>query len=156
MLSPFLVSSLETPYLIPLSLLLWGYSPTHPLLPPCPGIPLHWGMQPLQGPRASSPIDAQQGLNLTLLRHGPFLSLESEGQPLSPEIFLFPHITVLWIQAQVMTFNFWPGCWIPGFRAWHQGNKYQLISPWICILSTHISVNTPSTLSCSPIWLTTF
>ena len=40
------------------------------------------------------------------LRHGPFLSLESEGQPLSPEIFLFPHITVLWIQAQVMTFNF--------------------------------------------------
>jgi hypothetical protein len=35
-----------TPYPIPPSkLLLWGYSPTHPPLPHCPSIPLHWGVK---------------------------------------------------------------------------------------------------------------
>jgi hypothetical protein len=37
------------PMLFPLPLLLWGCSPpTHPLLPPRPNSPLHWGMEPLQ------------------------------------------------------------------------------------------------------------
>jgi hypothetical protein len=44
---PFLVSPLETPYPIfppPASMRV----PPHPLLPPCPGISLHWGIKPSQ------------------------------------------------------------------------------------------------------------
>jgi hypothetical protein len=49
MLPPFPVSSLETPILYPLSLLNEGFPLlTHPLQPPCPLIPLHWGTEPSQ------------------------------------------------------------------------------------------------------------
>jgi hypothetical protein len=48
MLSPFPVPPLETPIPSSLSLLLWGWSLTHPLLPPYPGIPPHWGIEPSQ------------------------------------------------------------------------------------------------------------
>ena len=49
MLSSFLVSSPETPYTCPSPCLYKGaHPPTHSLPPPCPGIPLHWGMEPSQ------------------------------------------------------------------------------------------------------------
>jgi hypothetical protein len=52
--SHFLVSPLETPYLIPLLLSLWEYSPhTHPLPSPCPGITLHWS---IEHPQAKGPL----------------------------------------------------------------------------------------------------
>jgi hypothetical protein len=53
MLPPFPVSPPQTPYPTPLSLLLWGCSPTHPLPPHHPSNPLHWVIEP--------PIDARQG-----------------------------------------------------------------------------------------------
>jgi hypothetical protein len=31
-------------------------TPTHPLLPPCPGIPLHWSIQPSQDQRPLLPL----------------------------------------------------------------------------------------------------
>ena len=38
------------------------FPPIHPLSPSHPEIPLNWSIKPSQaGPRASSPIDAQQG-----------------------------------------------------------------------------------------------
>ena len=48
MLSPFLVSPPETPYSIHTHPCFYEGAPpsTHPLLPPCPGIPLHWGFKP--------------------------------------------------------------------------------------------------------------
>jgi hypothetical protein len=51
MLSPFLVSPQETPYPIPppsASMRVFPHQTTHPLLPPCPGIPPHWGIEPSQ------------------------------------------------------------------------------------------------------------
>jgi hypothetical protein len=50
MLSPLLVSPPQTPYpilLLPASMRLF-LLPTHPLLPPCPGILLHWGIKSSQ------------------------------------------------------------------------------------------------------------
>ena len=44
MLFPFLVSLPKTSYPIPPS----PCTPTHPLQLPCPGIPLHWGIEPSQ------------------------------------------------------------------------------------------------------------
>ena len=44
MLSLFLVSPMKTPYSLPR----FPCSPTHPLLLPGPGIPLHWGIEPSQ------------------------------------------------------------------------------------------------------------
>ena len=46
MLSPFPVSPLETPYPIssPPASMKVLHLPTHPLLPPCPGTHLHWGI----------------------------------------------------------------------------------------------------------------
>jgi hypothetical protein len=65
MLSPFPVS------LPPRNILSHPHSPcfyegvpplTHPLLPPLPGIPLHWGIHwAITGPRASPPTDSWQG-----------------------------------------------------------------------------------------------
>jgi hypothetical protein len=52
----------ETHYPIPSPLLLWGWTPTHPPTPA--SLPLHsstLGHRAFMGPRASSPIDAQQG-----------------------------------------------------------------------------------------------
>jgi hypothetical protein len=49
-LSPFLVSPLQTPYsisLYPASMRVLT-SPTHALQPHCPSIPLHWGIKPSQ------------------------------------------------------------------------------------------------------------
>jgi hypothetical protein len=43
-----LFTSPKPPMQSPLTLLLWGYSPTHWLLPLCPGIPLHWVLEPSQ------------------------------------------------------------------------------------------------------------
>jgi hypothetical protein len=49
MLSPFLVSPLETPYPIrPPHASMRMFTPTYPLLPLRPGIPLHWGIEPSQ------------------------------------------------------------------------------------------------------------
>jgi hypothetical protein len=51
MLTPFPVSSQETLYPIlslPASMRVLLNPPTHPLLPPYPGIPLHWGIKPSQ------------------------------------------------------------------------------------------------------------
>lgn len=48
MLSPFLVSPLDLPSPIPLSLLLWKCSPTHPPTHSHPGIPLHWRIESSQ------------------------------------------------------------------------------------------------------------
>ena len=54
MLSPFPISPPEIPYPItPSSYFYEGVTlPTHPLPPPCPHIPLHWGTEPSrdQGP----------------------------------------------------------------------------------------------------------
>jgi hypothetical protein len=47
MLSPFLVSHLKPP-LSHLPTPTPARSPTHPLLLPCPGIPLHWSIEPSQ------------------------------------------------------------------------------------------------------------
>ena len=49
---PFWIFSLFRFYPSHLPLLLWGCSPIHPLLPPCPGISLQWGIESLmyQGP----------------------------------------------------------------------------------------------------------
>jgi hypothetical protein len=64
MLSPFPVSLLETPYPTIPPLLLWGCSSTLlPLLLPCPGIPLHWGIKPSQ----------DQGLFLPLMSNKAIL-----------------------------------------------------------------------------------
>jgi hypothetical protein len=51
---------LKISYPKPPVLLLWGCSPTHPLLPPTLEFPT-LGYQAFQGPRDSPPIDAQQG-----------------------------------------------------------------------------------------------
>ena len=48
MLSPFPVSPLQTPIKSPFSLFLQGYSPTYPLLPQQPSIPLCWDIEPPQ------------------------------------------------------------------------------------------------------------
>ena len=50
MLSPFLISPPETPYPIsPIPASIRVCPPTiHPLLPPHPHIPLHWGIKPSQ------------------------------------------------------------------------------------------------------------
>jgi len=42
--------------LFPLPLLLWGCSPTHSLLPPCPGIPLPCGIEPSQDQGSPLPL----------------------------------------------------------------------------------------------------
>jgi hypothetical protein len=47
--------------LFSLPLLLWGCSPTHPLQLPCPGILLHWGIEPSLDQGASPPTDVRQG-----------------------------------------------------------------------------------------------
>jgi hypothetical protein len=63
MLYSFLVSSLQPPFPFPLTLLLWGCSPTHPPTHSLPlplhllSIPLHWGIKPSQ----------DQGLPLLLM-----------------------------------------------------------------------------------------
>jgi hypothetical protein len=47
---------------------------THSLLPPCPCIPLDWGIEPSQDQgRASSPIEAQQGHPLLYMRLKPWV-----------------------------------------------------------------------------------
>jgi hypothetical protein len=61
MLFSFLVSSLETPYSIPsppTSMRVFAHPPSHPLPPPLPVIPLHWGIKPSQdqGSSQSCPI----------------------------------------------------------------------------------------------------
>jgi len=56
MLSPFQVYTLETPSPSPLLLTLWGCYPTHPLLSSCPGIPLHWGIEPPQDQEPLLPL----------------------------------------------------------------------------------------------------
>jgi hypothetical protein len=57
MLSAFPVSPLQTPYPLPLPLLLWGWSsPTHPLLPQCPNIPLPWVIEPPQDQGTPLPV----------------------------------------------------------------------------------------------------
>ena len=56
MLPPFLVAPLETPYPSSLPLPLWGWSPTYPLLPPSPGIPLHWGIEASQDQGSLLPL----------------------------------------------------------------------------------------------------
>jgi hypothetical protein len=50
MLSSFLVSPLQTPYLNPPPHRFYEGAPppTHPLPPHCPSIPLHWGIKPSQ------------------------------------------------------------------------------------------------------------
>jgi hypothetical protein len=48
MLSPFLVPLCKPSIPSPLTLLLWGCSSTHPLLPQHPSIPLHRGIKPPQ------------------------------------------------------------------------------------------------------------
>jgi hypothetical protein len=53
MLSSFPIppSALETSYPIPpppASMRVYPHLPTHPLLPPCPHIPLHWGIESSQ------------------------------------------------------------------------------------------------------------
>jgi hypothetical protein len=50
MLSFFLVSLSEIPYpMLPLpASMRMPHPPTYPLLPPCPGIPVHWGIEPSQ------------------------------------------------------------------------------------------------------------
>ena len=58
MLSPFLVPPLKTLYPIPpppASIRVFP-PPIHPLLLPCPGIPLHWGIQPSQDQGPSLPL----------------------------------------------------------------------------------------------------
>ena len=59
MLSPFPISPVKTPHSTPLHLPPGGCSPTYPLLPHSPIIPLHWGMETTE-PRASPPTDARQ------------------------------------------------------------------------------------------------
>ena len=50
MLSPFLVSPLKSPYLIPPPLCFYESAalPNHPLLPHCSSIPIRWGIKPPQ------------------------------------------------------------------------------------------------------------
>ena len=80
MLSPFLVSPLQTPYLIspyPVSIRML----THPLLPHCPTTPLNWGIKPSQeqGPPIPQMPDkapsASSVLSLTPPLGSPVLSL---------------------------------------------------------------------------------
>ena len=52
-LSPFLVSPLQILYLLPLPLLLWRCSLTHPLPSHCPSSPPTLGHRAFTGPRAS-------------------------------------------------------------------------------------------------------
>jgi hypothetical protein len=56
MLSPFLISTLQTPYPNLLTLLLWGCSPTYPLLSQGASIPLHWGIKPSQDQEHPFPL----------------------------------------------------------------------------------------------------
>jgi hypothetical protein len=64
MLSPFLVFSI-TPS---------PSSPTHPLLLPYPGIPLHWGIyRDSTGPRVFPPIDVPQGYPLLHMQLEPWV-----------------------------------------------------------------------------------
>ena len=56
MLSPFLVSSLKIPSILPLP----APQPTY-FLPPGPGIPLYWGKKIFTRPRVSPPIDGRLG-----------------------------------------------------------------------------------------------
>jgi len=63
MASPFLVSPLEIPYLIPLPLLLRML--THPPTPSClphPGIPLHWGIKPSQEQGPPLPVMSDKAI----------------------------------------------------------------------------------------------
>jgi hypothetical protein len=57
---PFPCPSPKYPIPFSLPLLLWGCSPTHPpthpLLPPHPGIPLHWGIEPSQDQEPLLPL----------------------------------------------------------------------------------------------------
>ena len=56
-ISPFPVFPLQTPYPIPLTLLLWGCSPSiYPLPPYHPSIPLHWDIKPSQDQGTSFPV----------------------------------------------------------------------------------------------------
>lgn len=50
MLSPYLVSPLQTPIPspYPASMRVLPHPPTYPLLSHCPSIPLHWGFKPSQ------------------------------------------------------------------------------------------------------------
>ena len=59
MLFPFLICPPKTPLSHPSS----PFSPTHPLPLPCPGIPLHWGIEPSQS----------QGRLLSLMSHKAIL-----------------------------------------------------------------------------------
>ena len=49
--------------------------PTHSLLSSCPWIPLHWGIKPSTGPRASLAIDAQQSHPLLHMLLEPWIPL---------------------------------------------------------------------------------
>jgi hypothetical protein len=73
MLSPFLVSSWKPP--IP-SLSPTFYEgvppPTHPLLPPCPGIPLHWGIEPSQDQGPLLPLMPTKAIYIYSWSHGSF------------------------------------------------------------------------------------
>jgi hypothetical protein len=57
-----------------LLLLLCGCSPTHPLLSPCPGIPLYWGIEPSQdqGPLLPLMLDKATLCYICVWSHGSF------------------------------------------------------------------------------------
>ena len=58
MLSPFLISPLKTPYPIPR----FPCLPTYPILFPCPDIPLHWGIEPLQDQGSLLPLMSDKAI----------------------------------------------------------------------------------------------
>jgi hypothetical protein len=53
---------LKTSYRIPLPLLLWGCSLTHPLPLPHPGIPIQWGIKPSQDPGPLLPLMSDKAI----------------------------------------------------------------------------------------------
>ena len=71
--SPFLVPTPQIPFSITLPLLLWGWSLTRPpLLPPCPGIPLHWDIEPSQDQETLLPLMPDKAIPCYICnwRHG--------------------------------------------------------------------------------------
>jgi hypothetical protein len=77
----------KPPSLSPLTLLLWESSPTHPLLPHCSSIPLHWGIKPSQ----------DQGPPLPLMPDKA--SLAPSVLPLTPPLGFL--CSVRWLAASI-------------------------------------------------------